>query len=54
LRGDAEVSPDKDFHVVDQVQAKYGADVRAHDGPGDERVVVKLLVKRVNAVDMSA
>lgn len=53
LRGDAEIEPDDDYAFADRVGAKYGADLRDHDGPGDRRVVVTVRPVRVNAVDMS-
>ena len=52
LRGDAELSPDGDYSFADQVGAKYGADLRDHDRPGEKRVVVRLRPTRVNAVNM--
>ena len=52
LRGDAEVSPDPDYVFADKVGAKYGSDLRAHDGPGQSRVVVTIRPVRVNAVNM--
>ena len=52
LRGDAEIQPDDDYAFADRVGAKYGADLREHDGPGDRRVVVTIRPARVNAVDM--
>jgi PPOX class probable F420-dependent enzyme len=51
LRGDAEVTPD-DGSFVAKVGKKYEFDLRAYDHPGDERVVVRILTGRVNAVDM--
>jgi PPOX class probable F420-dependent enzyme len=52
LRGDAEVAPDDDYGFADRVGAKYDADLRQHDGPGEGRVVVTVRPVRVNAVDM--
>lgn len=53
LRGDAEVSPDPDYEFADKLGARYGgADLRAHDGPGESRVVVTVRPTRVNAVNM--
>ena len=52
LRGDAEVLPDDDYSFADRVGAKYGSDLRQHDGPGDRRVVVRIRPTRVNAVNM--
>jgi PPOX class probable F420-dependent enzyme len=54
IRGDAEISPDEDYSFADRVGAKYGANLRAHDQPGQARVVVTIRPLRVNAVDMSA
>jgi PPOX class probable F420-dependent enzyme len=47
LRGDAEISPDDDYKFADQVGAKYGANLRDRDQPGDTRVVVTLTAARV-------
>jgi PPOX class probable F420-dependent enzyme len=52
LRGDAEISPDEEYEFADRVGAKYNADLRAHDQPGQSRVVVTIHPVRVNAVDM--
>jgi PPOX class probable F420-dependent enzyme len=52
LRGDADVTPDPDYAFADRVGAKYQANLRDHDGPGESRVVVTIRPVRVNAVDM--
>jgi PPOX class probable F420-dependent enzyme len=52
LRGDAEVTPDDDYSFADKVGAKYNADLRQHDQPGQSRVKVVIHPVRVNAVDM--
>jgi PPOX class probable F420-dependent enzyme len=52
IRGDAEISPDDDYSFADRVGAKYNADLRDHDQPGQTRVVVTIRPVRVNAVDM--
>jgi PPOX class probable F420-dependent enzyme len=52
VRGDAEVSPDPDYVFADKVGAKYGADLRVHDQPGQSRYVVTIRPSRVNAVNM--
>jgi PPOX class probable F420-dependent enzyme len=52
LRGDAEITPDDDYAFADRVGAKYGADLREHDQPGQSRVVVTIRPVRVNAVNM--
>jgi PPOX class probable F420-dependent enzyme len=54
VRGDAEVVDDPDYAFADRVGAKYGADLRAWDGPGASRVIVTVKPTRVNAVDMAA
>ncbi len=52
IRGDAQVEPDPDYGFADRVGAKYQADLRVHDRPGDSRVVVTISPVRINAVDM--
>ena len=52
LRGDAEISADDDYAFADRVGAKYQANLRDHDEPGDKRVVVTIRPVRVNAIDM--
>jgi PPOX class probable F420-dependent enzyme len=52
IRGDAEVSADADHAFVDRVGKKYGVNLRDYDQPGDERVVVRIIPHRVNAVNM--
>jgi PPOX class probable F420-dependent enzyme len=52
IRGDAEITPDTDYAFADRVGAKYGSNLRDHDQPGDERVIVTIRAVRVNAVDM--
>ena len=47
LRGDAEIAPDDDYEFADKLGAKYGADLRTRDNPGDKRVVVTIHPKRV-------
>jgi PPOX class probable F420-dependent enzyme len=54
VRGDAELTPDDDYAFADRVGAKYGADLRRNDNPGERRVVVTIRPARVRAVDMSA
>src|SRR4051795_11405952 len=38
LRGEASVEPDGDYGFAEKVGAKYGADLRQHDRPGESRV----------------
>ncbi len=54
IRGDAEISPDDDYSFADRVGAKYSANLRDHDKPGESRVRVTIRPVRVNAVDMRA
>jgi len=49
LRGDAEITPDDDYSFADKVGAKYGADLRTRDQPGDTRVVVTIHPSRIVA-----
>ena len=52
LRGDAGISPDADGAFVDKVGKKYGVNLRDYDQPGEERVVVRIIPHRINAVNM--
>ena len=54
IRGDAEIVPDDDYSFADRVGAKYHANLRDHDEPGQTRVKVTIRPVRVNAVDMTA
>lgn len=54
VRGTARIEPDDDYAFADRVGAKYDADLRVHDGPGEERLVVTIEPSSVFAVDMSA
>jgi PPOX class probable F420-dependent enzyme len=47
VRGDAEITPDPDYAFADKVGAKYGADLRTRDKPGDTRVVITIRPARV-------
>ena len=52
IRGTADVVPDDDLDFARKVGAKYGADLREHDAPGDRRVIVRIVPARVRAVEM--
>lgn len=54
VRGDAEISADDDYSYADRVGAKYDANLRDRDRPGQSRVKVIIRPVRVNAVDMRA
>ena len=47
LRGDAEITSDADYAFADQLGAKYGADLRDRDKPGETRVVVAIKPARI-------
>jgi PPOX class probable F420-dependent enzyme len=51
IRGDVEISSD-DGSFAAKVGKKYSTDLAAYDKPGDERVIVRIVPQRVNAVDM--
>jgi PPOX class probable F420-dependent enzyme len=53
IRGNAEVTPDEDGAFAEKVGAKYDSDLSQYDRPGDERVIVRIVPVRINAVDMS-
>ena len=52
VRGRAEIEPDDDYAFANKVGAKYDADLKVHDGPGDSRVVVTIVPSNVYAVNM--
>ena len=52
IRGRARIEPDDDYVFADKVGAKYGADLRVHDGPGDRRVVVTIDASKIHPVAM--
>jgi PPOX class probable F420-dependent enzyme len=53
VRGNASIDPDDDYTFANKVGAKYNADLKVHDQPGESRVVVTLEPTNVYAVDMS-
>lgn len=54
VRGTARIEPDDDYAFAERVGAKYDADLRDHDGPGERRVVATIEPTNVFAVDMNA
>jgi PPOX class probable F420-dependent enzyme len=52
VRGTAKVEDDPDKAFAGKVGAKYGADLAAYDGPGEERVMVTIEPKNIYPVDM--
>jgi PPOX class probable F420-dependent enzyme len=53
IRARARIEPDEGDAFARTVGAKYGADLKQHDGPGERRVVVTLIPEKIHAVDMS-
>jgi PPOX class probable F420-dependent enzyme len=53
VRGNARIEPDDDYAFARRLGAKYNADLKVHDGPGDSRVVVTIEPVNVRTVDMS-
>jgi PPOX class probable F420-dependent enzyme len=51
IRGDVEVTPD-DGSFVEKVGKKYSVDMSGWDQPGEQRVVVRIVPQKINAVDM--
>ena len=52
VRGHARVEPDDDYVFAGKVGAKYGADLRVHDQPGESRCVVTIEPVKIHPVDM--
>jgi PPOX class probable F420-dependent enzyme len=52
VRGRARIEPDDDYAFARQVGAKYDADLKLHDQPGETRVTVTIEPVNVYAVDM--
>ena len=53
VRGTAQFELDDDYAFAAQVGAKYNADLKVHDAPGDTRVAITIEPVNVYAVDMS-
>jgi PPOX class probable F420-dependent enzyme len=53
VRGNARIEPDDDYAFADRFGAKYSADLKLHDQPGDTRVVVTIEPTHAYPVDMS-
>ena len=52
IRGRARVVPDDDYAVARKVGAKYNADLKMHDKPGENRVVVTIDPVAIYPVNM--
>jgi PPOX class probable F420-dependent enzyme len=53
VRGNAGIEADDDYAFAEKLGAKYSADVKEHDQPGDKRVVVTIEPTNVYPVDLS-
>jgi PPOX class probable F420-dependent enzyme len=53
VRGNARIEPDSDYAFANKLGAKYNADLKRHDQPGESRVVVTIEPVNLYAVDMS-
>jgi PPOX class probable F420-dependent enzyme len=53
VRGTARIEPDDDYSFAGRVGAKYNADLKVHDRPGDRRVTVTIEPVNIYAVDMT-
>ena len=54
VQGTARLEPDEDYAFARKLGAKYAADVRDHDGPGERRMAVTIEPANIYAVDMGA
>ena len=52
VRGRARVVPDDDYAIARKVGAKYNADLKVHDKPGESRVVVTIDPVAIYPVNM--
>jgi PPOX class probable F420-dependent enzyme len=52
IRGDVQLDPDDGYEFASRVGAKYGADIRSFDPPGQTRVMATMKPTRVNAVNI--
>jgi PPOX class probable F420-dependent enzyme len=53
VRGTARIEPDDDYAFAGKVGAKYDADLKAFDKPGQRRVMVTIEPANVYALDMT-
>ena len=53
VRGTARIASDDDYTFATKVGAKYNADLKVHDQPGETRVVVTIDPVKIHPVDMS-
>jgi PPOX class probable F420-dependent enzyme len=53
IRGTGRIAPDDDYTFAAKVGAKYNADLKVHDQPGESRVVVTIDPVKIHPVDMT-
>jgi PPOX class probable F420-dependent enzyme len=53
VRGTARIASDDDYTFATKVGAKYNADLKVHDQPGETRVVVTIDPVKIHPVDMT-
>jgi hypothetical protein len=53
VRGNARIEPDEDYAFANKLGAKYNADLKVHDRPGEHRVAITIEPVNVYPVDMS-
>jgi PPOX class probable F420-dependent enzyme len=53
VRGNARIEADDDYAFASKLGAKYNADLKVHDQPGESRVAITIEPTNVYAVDMS-
>lgn len=52
VRGNAKIEPDDDYAFARRLGAKYDADLKVHDQPGERRVAITIEPTNIYAVDM--
>ena len=53
VRGTARIASDDDYTFAAKLGAKYNADLKVHDQPGESRVVVTIDPVKIHPVDMT-
>jgi hypothetical protein len=52
VRGNAQIEPDPDYTFARKLGAKYDADLKVHDQPGESRVAITIEPTNIYPVDM--
>ena len=53
VRGNARIEADNDYAFARRLGAKYNADLKVHDQPGESRAAITIEPTNIYAVDMS-